>query len=117
LHEPAAGESVFNNHIVRSKANIQFTRALSLRLIETYNSLLTNPTQTPLYPAKGFNTDFLVTYLLHPGTAVYVGYNSNLSNLTRDLEVDSSGTLLRTRNDFMNDSHQFFVKISYLFRF
>ncbi len=117
LHEPAAGESVFNNHILRSKANIQFTRALSLRLIETYNSLLTNPTQTPLYPTKGFNTDFLVTYLLHPGTAVYVGYNSNLSNLTRDLEVDSAGTLLRTRNSFINDSHQFFVKISYLFRF
>jgi hypothetical protein len=115
LHEP--GQSVFNNHIVRSKANIQFTRALSLRLIETYDSLLTNPLQTPLYPTKRFNTDFLVTYLLHPGTAVYVGCNSNLSNLTRDLGVDSSGTLLRTRNDFINDSHQFFVKISYLFRF
>ena len=94
-------------------------------MIETYNSLLTNPTQTPLYPAKGFNTDFLVTYLLHPGTAVYVGYNSNLENVNPALcdrlpgsaQCDPAGPgLLRTPNGYINDGRLFFVKISYLIR-
>lgn len=123
LHDPAANRSVFNNHIIRTKANYQISKALSLRFIETYDALLANPTQTTLKTTKGFNTDFLVTYLLHPGTAVYVGYNSDLTNLTRNLALDpvdlSQGlyNLQRTRNSFINDERQFFVKISYLFRF
>lgn len=64
---------------------------------------------------KGFNADFLITYLVHPGTAVYAGYNSNLSNLDRRLLPMPTG-LLTTRDEFLNDSRQFFVKISYLWR-
>jgi len=66
---------------------------------------------------KNLNADFLITYLVHPGTAVYVGYNSNLQNLDRTLALAPDGSLARTRNAFINDSRQFFVKISYLFRF
>jgi hypothetical protein len=117
LRDHAAEQSVFNNHIIRTKANYQITRALSLRFIETYQSLLTNPLQTTLKTTKGFNTDFLLTYLVHPGTAVYVGYNSNLNNLTPNLALAPDGDLARTRNSFINDERQFFVKISYLFRF
>ncbi len=53
---------------------------------------------------------------MHPGTAIYVGYNSNLQNLDRRLIPTPTG-LLTTRDDFMNDSRQFFVKVSYLLRF
>jgi hypothetical protein len=63
------------------------------------------------------NADFLITYLVHPGTAVYVGYNSNLENFDRLLGVGSDGTLLRTRSKFINDNREFFVKVSYLLRF
>ena len=63
------------------------------------------------------NADFLITYLVHPGTAVYVGYNSNLQNLDRSLALVASGNVARTRNDLINDSRQFYVKVSYLFRF
>ncbi len=82
--------NIFNNHILRTKWNWQFTRELSLRVILQYNATLTrnkpgDPTDTfpltSLPTTKNFNTDVLITYLLHPGTAVYVGYNSNLQNL------------------------------------
>jgi len=103
------------NHIVRSKWNYQFTKELSARVILQYNSVLSNPLISSLSPTKGVNADFLITYLVHPGTAVYVGYNSDLQNLDRRLLNTPTG-LLTTRDDFMNDGRQFFVKISYLWR-
>ncbi len=104
------------NHIVRSKWNWQFTRELSARVILQYTAVLSNPVISALSSTKNFNADFLITYLVHPGTAIYVGYNSNLQNLDRRLFPTPTG-LLTTRNDFINDSRQFFVKVSYLFRF
>ncbi len=116
LRSKENGAAIFNNHIVRSKWNWQFTRELSLRVILQYTSTLSNSSFTSLPTTRNFNTDFLITYLLHPGTAVYVGYNSNLQNLAPNLATDANGSLLRT-NSFINDSRQFFVKVSYLFRF
>jgi hypothetical protein len=66
---------------------------------------------------KQFNGDFLITYLIHPGTAVYVGYNSDLQNIDPALLPSPSGGLLRTRDKLINDGRLFFVKVSYLFRF
>ena len=95
--------------------NWQFNRALSLRLIFQYDTLLANENLTVLRTAKNFNADFLVTYLPHPGTALYVGYNSNLQNLDPNLRYTDFG-LARTKDRFINDGKQFFVKFSYLFR-
>jgi hypothetical protein len=117
--------SVFNNHIIRSKWNYQFTREFSLRFIAQFNGLLANPQYSSLQTVKNMNVDLLFTYLLHPGTAVYVGYNSNLENVNPALcdRLPSSGQcdpagpgLLRTPNGYINDGRLFFVKISYLFR-
>ena len=72
---------------------------------------------TSLQTTKNLNFDFLITYLLHPGIAVYVGYNSNLQNLDPALRLDPNGNLLRTRDLRTNDGRRFFVKVSYLFRF
>jgi hypothetical protein len=106
------------NHIIRSKWNYQFTRNLSARLILQYNAVLSNPDISSLSRTKNFNTDFLITYLIHPGTAIYVGYNSDLENLDRNLAVDPvTGAILTTRNGYINDGRQFFVKASYVFRF
>src|SRR5436305_14324085 len=80
---------------------------------------------TSLQSTKNMNFDVLFTYLLHPGTAIYVGYNSNLENVDADLclrlpgstQCDPNGPgLLRTRDQLTNDGRQLFVKISYLFR-
>ena len=112
------GAAVFNDHILRSKWNWQINRQLSLRLILQYNATLTNRNLTFLPTSKQFNGDFLFTYLVHPGTAIYVGYNSDVQNLDRGLNADPiTGGIVTTRNSFINDSRQLFVKVSYLFRF
>jgi Domain of unknown function (DUF5916)/Carbohydrate family 9 binding domain-like len=116
------GKGIFNNHIVRSKWNWQFTPQLSLRVILQYNSVLANTPGTTFYPytylptEKEFNADVLLTYLVHPGTAIYVGYNSDLQNLDHSLMQDPLAGLF-TAKGYMNDSRQFFVKVSYQFRF
>ena len=117
LRDQFTDANIFNNHIIRSKWNYQFTRELSLRIIGQYSAVLANPQLTSLQTTKSFNADVLLTYLLHPGTAVYVGYNSNLQNLDRSLGLDPNGNLLRTQNRFLNDGRQFFVKVSYLLRY
>jgi len=118
LRDRNSGAAVFNNHIVRSKWNWQFNRELSLRVILQYTATLANPGLTFLQTTRQFNADFLVTYLVHPGTAIYVGYNSDLQNLNRSLALDpNTGGIARTPSGYINDSRQFFVKVSYLFRF
>jgi len=119
--------NIFNNHIMRSKWNYQFTKEFSLRLIGQYNTTIANPFLTTLQNTKGFNGDVLFTYLLTPGTAIYAGYNSDLQNLDPRLERVCAGLpclpgqgfdgLLRTRNNFINDGRQIFIKLSYLFRY
>ncbi|MGI9102002.1 MAG: DUF5916 domain-containing protein [Terriglobales bacterium] len=109
--------AAFNNHILRTKWNYQFTRELAARVILQYNSILSNPLWTSLAPAKNVNADVLISYLLHPGTAVYVGYNSDAANIDRALALAPDGMLLRTRSRFINDNREFFVKVSYLLRF
>ena len=110
------GASIFSSHVLRSKWNWQFTRELSLRLILQYDGLLANPARTSLPTSKNFNTDFLITYLVHPGTAIYLGYNSNLQNIDL-IQTPLSGPEIIRTNGFNNDSRGFFVKASYLFRF
>jgi hypothetical protein len=85
-------------------------------MIGQYVTTLANPGLTTLQNTKNFNGDVLFTYLVNPGTAIYVGYNSNLQNLDRSLAATPDG-LLRTRNSFINDGRQVFVKLSYLFRY
>ena len=117
LRDHATGAAVFNDHIVRTKWNYQFTRALSLRLIGQYSALLGNPQFTSLPRDKNLNWDILATYLVHPSTAVYVGYNNNLQNLDPALALEPDGGIRRRPDQFINDGRHFFVKVSYLFRF
>jgi hypothetical protein len=119
--------NIFNNHIIRSKWNYQFTKEFSLRLIGQYSTTIANPFLTTLQNTKGFNGDVLFTYLLTPGTAIYAGYNSDLQNLDPRLLRVCDGLpcspgqgfdgLLRTRSGFINDGRQIFIKLSYLFRY
>ncbi len=116
------GRGIFDDHIIRSKWNWQFTPQLSLRVILQYNALLANTPGNLAFPytflptEKQFNADFLITYLIHPGTAIYVGYNSDLQNLDHALALDPLAGLF-TSKGYINDSRQFFVKVSYQFRF
>jgi Domain of unknown function (DUF5916) len=127
LLDQNTGLNIFNNHIMRSKWNYQFSKEFSLRLTGQYTTTISNPALTTLPTTKVFNGDVLFTYLVHPGTAIYVGYNSDLQNLDPSLQRVCGGLactvnatpdgLLRTRNSFLNDGRQIFVKISYQFRY
>jgi hypothetical protein len=119
LHtRPESGQSpsaIFNNHIVRSKVNYQFTREFSFRAIIDYNAVLPNESLVSLQRNKRTGYDFLFTYLLHPGTALYAGYTDVYENLL--LDPSRPPYLQRAGLPTFNTGRQVFVKLSYLFRF
>ena len=123
------GQSVFNNYLNRAKLNYQFTKELSLRLILDYNATIANSqlfdvqrslggsdlVNGPFAPTKQFTTDVLFTYLLHPGTAIYLGYNNGYSDLSLRPGPPPSVTTQGTANN--PTTRLFFIKLSYLLRF
>jgi hypothetical protein len=112
LSQPSA--SIFDNHIVRSKVNYQFTRALSLRGIVDYNAVLPNTSLVALERRKHLTADMLLTYLVHPGTAVYIGYTDGYDNLQKD---PLDGAFRLSGGPTLSTGRQVFIKSSYLFRF
>jgi len=117
------GPFVYESQTLRTKVNYQFTRAMSARLIVEYDSTLVNPLQTSLVRTKQVGTQVLFTWLPHPGTAIYVGYNNDLQNLDHTIctrlgtQCDPGQPILGRGNGYLNDGRQFFVKASYLLRF
>jgi hypothetical protein len=111
--EALDGRTIFNSHTVRSKANHQFTRALSVRAIVDYNGALPDEDLVALERAKRLTYDVLVAYLLSPGTAVYVGFTDTYENLALG---DRSNELTRIMSPTLSTGRQLFVKASYLFR-
>jgi len=109
------GLAVYNNHIMRSKLNYQFNRELSLRAIVDYSGVLPNASLVNLQRTKRLSYDFLLTYLLHPGTAFYLGYTDIYENLLFDPLRPPYLQLTASPN--LNTGRQVFVKLSYLFRF
>jgi hypothetical protein len=112
--EQKSGATVFNNHILRSKANYQFSRELSLRAIIDYNSILPNASYVLLENTKRLGFDLLLTYMLNPGTALHIGYTDNYENLRMDPGV--SPYLQRSGFPDFSVGRQFFIKLSYLLR-
>ncbi len=70
-------------------------------------------------------TQALLTWLPHPGTVIYIGYNDDLQNYNHQLCTTLPGTrhcrpdqpILPRGPDYLNDGRQFFIKASYLLRF
>jgi hypothetical protein len=123
-HSVADGALVYESQVFRIKVNYQFTRAISARVIVEYDSTLANPAETSLLRTKQVGTEALFTWLPHPGTAIYVGYNNDLQNLDRSLcnrlpggACDPDNTIAPRAPQFLNDGRQIFIKASYLFRF
>ncbi len=119
------GTFVYETQVFRTKLNYQFTRAWSARMIVEYDSTLANPLQTSLVRTKQVQTQALLTWLPHPGTVIYVGYNNDLQNFNHQLCSPITGTrrcdpnqpVLARGPGYLNDGRQFFVKGSYLIRF
>ena len=123
-HAVKGGALVYESQVFRTKVNYQFTRAVSARVIVEYDSTLANPAETSLKRTKQVGTEALLTWLPHPGTAIYIGYNNDMQNLDRSLcnrlpggACDPNNTVAPRATNFLNDGRQIFVKASYLFRF
>lgn len=102
LTDAVSNTAVYTDHIYRLRVSDQFTRAWSMRAIVQYDDLAAARTHTTLPARRNVNYDVLLTYLVSPGTAVYVGANSNMST--------------RNQPTLVNDGWQVFTKLSYLVR-
>jgi hypothetical protein len=108
------GSRAFVSNIVRTQWAWQFTREWSLRFIGQYEAVVTDPSQSSLAPRRNLNADVLLTRLVNPWTAVYVGYNGNAQNI--ELLEDPMGARLRRTDALERDAWQIFVKWSHLLR-
>lgn len=107
--------TIFSNHILRTRANYQFTQALSVRAIADYEAVLPNETLVSLEREKRLGFDVLATYLVNPWTAVYVGVTDRYENWILGSPVERP--VGRDLNARTSVGRQVFVKVSYLLRY
>ena len=106
--------AVYGNHLWRSNLNYQFTRELSLRAIIDYNGVLPNASLIDYTLSKTVTANFLLTWLLSPGTALYAGYTDTHQNLALfPGQPDSVGLITPPTT---TTGREIFVKLSYLIR-
>lgn len=110
-------ERLFTENKIRSKLNYQFNRELSLRAIfdvgwEDFNTELVDADDPR---ERVWAIDLLLTYLLHPGTAVYLGYTDAHENL--QVVGSPPDEVIRSKDPDLSIGRQFFIKVSYLVRF
>jgi hypothetical protein len=111
-----AGEGrLFATDIVRTQWSWQFTREWSVRFIGQDDDTRADPLRTTITPRRNVNADVLVTRLINPWSALYVGYNGNAQNLEL-IETPGEGRALRRTPALSRDAWQVFAKWSYLFR-
>ena len=118
-HNAHTGAFVYETQVLRTKIIYQFTRALSARMIVEYDSTLANPMETTVQRMKQVQTQALLTWLPHPGTAVYVGWNNDLQNLDHGIctppgsgarGCDTSRPILPRGPGYLNDGRLTFVR-------
>lgn len=109
LKDRVGSGRIFTNTIGRMRANWQFTKELSLRLIADFEDTAPVPGATSLTDDEWVRVDALVKYLWNPWQAIYVGYTSEARDFQ---EIDPATDLLE---DLRDEGEQFFVKFSYLF--
>lgn len=110
---PAAGANVFDNALLRTRVNYQFSREWSLRAILDYNSLVPNTAVVGLERGRHVGADFLLTWLPHPGTAIYIGYTDGYDNV----RLDPTRRVFSTDGALNSTGRQVFLKSSWLLRF
>ncbi|HEV8304910.1 MAG TPA: DUF5916 domain-containing protein [Gemmatimonadales bacterium] len=110
-----AGARVFTERQFRTKINYQFNRFLSLRAIVDYKAEFGDTTLAEIEDKRKWGADLLLTYLVNPGTAFYVGYTDRYENLA--IAPGPPPSLFRSRSPDLSVGRQVFVKLSYLWRF
>jgi hypothetical protein len=109
-----AGDVVFRDPLSRTKVNYQFNKFLALRAIVDYAAVLPDPELVALERNKRLTGDVLLSYVLHPGTAIYLGYTDRQENLRL---LTDPPRLENTRGLDLHTGRQVFLKVSYLLQF
>ncbi|TMQ70272.1 MAG: hypothetical protein E6K81_12985 [Candidatus Eisenbacteria bacterium] len=99
---------------MRWKVLYQFSRPLSLRTIVDLEQVRPNPALVDLERQKRLGLDLLLTYVVNPGTAFYLGYVDRFENLA--IDPTTTPMLRRTDGSTLSTGRQLFVKASYLIR-
>lgn len=107
------GAKIFENEILRSSWNYQFTKEISLRFITQYEKTDAGPA-TRLRDSENLNFDVLLRYVINPLSAFYVGYNTNQRNF--EIIDTPDGREMVLSDNLTKDGQQIFVKLSYLFQ-
>jgi len=102
---------VYTNHISRTRAGLQFTKELSVRVIVDYNTLVSDASLIDQGTSKRLTADVLATYLVNPFTAIYVGYTEGRMNV--DIDPTDRQTLRVLSSPSTPVLRQVFVKVSY----
>jgi len=110
-----AGAPVFTERSWRTKVGLQISRNLSLRTIVDYKGVVPDSTLSSEDHQRRWFADYLLTYMLSPGTALYVGYADRVENFA--VFPGPPPELRRNGSPSASVGRQFFVKISYLLRF
>ena len=106
---------VFGTQLLQWKTNLQMTKSLALRGILDYNQLASDRSLFSEMPSSQLVAGILVTFLVHPGTAVYLGFNDKYEQVIDD---PFAGTHIRpTYLPTVPVGRQIFAKISYLLGF
>ncbi|MEQ1907277.1 MAG: DUF5916 domain-containing protein [Vicinamibacterales bacterium] len=108
--EVGGSRTVLTNDILRSKLNVHFTRALSIRAIVDYERVDPNPVFSAVKRKQPMGLDILGTLELNPGTALYVGYVDRLEPERADVPLPWNPIVRSV-------GRQAFVKVSWLFRY
>jgi hypothetical protein len=105
---------IFNEHKLRGKLNYVFSPWWSLRAIVDWKA---QDADTTLFDddarRREWSVDLLLTYLVHPGTALYLGYTDRYRNLAI---MGSPADVVPSRSPNLSVGRQVFVKLSYLWR-
>ena len=108
-------QPVFSTNLLRAKVNLQLTRSLAFRGIVDSSELTSEPTLFADSSYRRLTGDALVTLLVHPGTAVHVGFNNRYEDLI--LEPGPRHAIEHAGRPRFPVGQQIFAKLSYLFRF
>jgi hypothetical protein len=109
-----SGRTIFENHIFRTHVNYQFSRRLALRFILNYTANDPSRSLAAIENTRRLDSDILLSYQLHPGTAVFIGYGDQRESLVRSPGMGPP--LYPTGYPGTVIGRQFFLKLSYLLR-
>ncbi|MGH7538870.1 MAG: DUF5916 domain-containing protein [Gemmatimonadales bacterium] len=104
---------IFTERKLRGKLNYLFNPLWSLRAIVDWKAQDTDTTLFDDERKREWAVDLLLTYQVHPGTALYLGYTDRYKYLTI---VGTPAEVVPSRSPGVSVGRQVFVKLSYLWR-